>query len=51
MGIGYCVVCSKKDAERAISIAKKHKLKAQVIGSIVKERKVTIKTETSEFEV
>jgi phosphoribosylformylglycinamidine cyclo-ligase len=50
MGVGYCVVCPKKDAGKIISIAKKHKIKAQIIGSITKERKVSIKTKTSEFE-
>ncbi len=51
MGIGYCVVCGEQEAKKAISIAKKHKLKAQVIGSISKERKVSIKGETGELEV
>jgi len=46
MGIGYCVVCSKRDAGKAIELSKKHKMKALVIGSIVKERKVVIKGET-----
>ncbi len=50
MGVGYCVVCSEKDSGKVIGISRKHKLKAGVIGSIVKERKVSIKTEASEFE-
>lgn len=51
MGVGYCIICPKNDAEEVIAIAKKHRLNSQVIGSITKERRVVIKTENGEFEV
>ena len=51
MGTGLCVVCSQQEAKVVISISKKHRMKAGVIGSITKERKVIIKTDLSEFEV
>jgi len=41
-GVGMCVVLPKNDAEKAIAIAKKHGIKAQVIGSIVPGGDVTL---------
>ncbi|MEO9310134.1 MAG: phosphoribosylformylglycinamidine cyclo-ligase [Nitrososphaera sp.] len=34
MGIGFCIILPKNDAQKVIEICKKHKLKSQVIGSI-----------------
>jgi len=50
MGVGYCIICSQRDGDKVVSICKKHKLKASVIGEITKKRKIVIKTEQT-FEV
>ncbi len=44
MGVGYCVVCSKRNADEVIDICSKRKLNASAIGEITKERKVSIET-------
>jgi len=44
MGVGFCVVVSEKDADKVVTICRKHKHKALVIGRAVKdpERKIII---------
>ncbi|MEW6588404.1 MAG: phosphoribosylformylglycinamidine cyclo-ligase [Thermoproteota archaeon] len=42
MGIGFCVILPKNDAQRVIEICKKHKLKSQNIGSIINRRGVFV---------
>lgn len=42
MGIGFCVISSKNNIERIIEICKKHKLKSQVIGSIINKKGVFV---------
>lgn len=41
-GIGMCVVLPKAEAAKAIAIAKKHGIKAQVVGSIVEGEDVVL---------
>jgi len=42
-GIGMCVVCSPDFADEAVAIAKRHGMRAQVIGKIVKGSDVVLK--------
>jgi len=41
-GVGMCVVCPKEDAAKAIGIAKKHGVNAQIIGKIIPEEDVLL---------
>ena len=41
-GVGMCVVCPKKDAGKAVAIAKKHGIGASIIGSIISEEDVIL---------
>ncbi|VVB98779.1 Phosphoribosylformylglycinamidine cyclo-ligase [uncultured archaeon] len=42
-GVGMCVVCERTCAGPVIEIARRHGIKAQIIGSIVKEEDVVLK--------
>jgi len=42
-GVGMCIVCPKKDAAKAISIAKKHGIGASIVGGIISEENVYLK--------
>ncbi|MEW6042708.1 MAG: phosphoribosylformylglycinamidine cyclo-ligase [Thermoproteota archaeon] len=42
MGIGFCVISPKDNAQRIIEICKKHSLKSQVVGSITNRRGVFV---------
>ncbi|RLI03440.1 phosphoribosylformylglycinamidine cyclo-ligase [Candidatus Bathyarchaeota archaeon] len=46
MGVGFCIVTSKEDADKVIDIAEKHKTKAYKLGFAVKdpERKLYLKS-------
>lgn len=41
-GIGMCIVCPKEDAAKAIGIAKKHGVNAQIVGRIIAEENVLL---------
>lgn len=45
MGIGFCVVVSKNDANRVISIIQKHKKHACLLGHVVSDREKRVKIE------
>lgn len=42
MGVGFCVISPKNNVQRIIEICKKHKLKSQVIGSIISKKGVFV---------
>lgn len=42
-GIGMCVACGKEDAQKAVAVAKKHGMGAQVIGKVVEGSDVVLK--------
>lgn len=42
-GIGMCVIASKKDADKIIGIAERHKIKASIIGRVIDKSGVYIK--------
>lgn len=43
MGVGFCVITTRSDADRAISIFEKHRVKAWVIGRVVDQLGVRVK--------
>jgi phosphoribosylformylglycinamidine cyclo-ligase len=42
MGVGFCVIASKRNEEKIISICKKHRLKSQIVGSISNKKGVFV---------
>jgi len=42
MGIGMCAVLPERQAERAIAIARRHGVRAQIIGSVAEEKGIFI---------
>jgi phosphoribosylformylglycinamidine cyclo-ligase len=40
MGIGFCIVCDKADAEKVIALCAKHRFKAQAVGRIIADEGV-----------
>ncbi|MEM3064370.1 MAG: phosphoribosylformylglycinamidine cyclo-ligase [Candidatus Nitrosotenuis sp.] len=45
MGIGFCVILPKNDAQTVIEVCKKHKLQSQIIGSITNRRGVFVNSQ------
>ena len=43
MGWGFAVVVKEKEADRALSLAKDLKLGAEIIGQVIKEKKIIIR--------
>jgi phosphoribosylformylglycinamidine cyclo-ligase len=43
-GIGFCVVAPESECDKVIDICKKYEIKARIIGKVVKEKDVKIKT-------
>jgi phosphoribosylformylglycinamidine cyclo-ligase len=43
-GIGFCVVVPEDNAEKVIEICKKHNINAKLIGRVIEEKDVKIKT-------
>jgi len=42
MGVGFCVIAGKRDANKVIEICRKHNCKASIIGRITSEERVEI---------
>lgn len=42
LGWGFAIIVDKRDAEEIISMLKKEKVYAEIIGKVIKERKMSI---------
>ena len=43
MGVGFCIVCHKEDADKVVQIARHHKSEACILGHTVEDKERTIK--------
>lgn len=51
MGVGLCLVCSKAEADKVLSISRQCGTKAEIIGKIVKGPGVTVATPNSKLDL
>ncbi|MEM3555740.1 MAG: phosphoribosylformylglycinamidine cyclo-ligase [Candidatus Micrarchaeia archaeon] len=51
MGVGFCVVVAKKDAEKVIDVFEGYGQKAWVIGKVIKEKKIEVVAEGNSIEL
>ena len=42
MGWGFAIIIKKKDTNKVLELLKKQKVKADIIGKVIKERKIII---------
>ncbi|MEM3400302.1 MAG: phosphoribosylformylglycinamidine cyclo-ligase [Candidatus Micrarchaeia archaeon] len=51
MGVGFCIICGKKDAEEVIGILKKYRMRSWIIGHAEKGRGVCLVKEGKKYEL